>query len=138
MFEGHRKLKKYRRQKGLSQEGLSKVAGVPQTDICIYEKYKNSLSGQERKKIAEVLGVDECEFSPFAPGYDEADAIRCLLMLDDMVEVYVKRTPGGRYHIEPPISYMSSFFDEWLRMKKLLADEEITLGQYKAWREKYR
>lgn len=51
------RLKKLRKEKGLSQRELCKIVGIHITNISRYERGENKPTADVMKKIADVLGV---------------------------------------------------------------------------------
>lgn len=51
-------LRKYRLQKGLSQEKFAELAGLHRTYISDIERYKRSISLENIQKIADTIGIE--------------------------------------------------------------------------------
>lgn len=51
-------LKKYRTQKGLSQEAFAKVSGLHRTYISAIEREKRSIALENIQKVANALEID--------------------------------------------------------------------------------
>ena len=51
-------VRKYRKQKGLSQEKLAEESGLHRTYICDVECYKRSISLGNIEKIADALEIE--------------------------------------------------------------------------------
>jgi DNA-binding XRE family transcriptional regulator len=60
------KIRKFRRQAGLTQEELAEKSGLPQSHISRLEGGKHSPSRATLEKIAAALGVELKEFDPSA------------------------------------------------------------------------
>ncbi|ACM61502.1 DNA-binding XRE family transcriptional regulator [Caldicellulosiruptor bescii] len=57
-----KKLRKLRTQKGLSQQQLAKIAGVPQSTIWYIERENRNPTIKTMKRLATALGVSIEEF----------------------------------------------------------------------------
>ncbi|WP_371380927.1 helix-turn-helix domain-containing protein [Sporomusa aerivorans] len=51
-------LKRYRTERGLSQEGFADIAGLHRTYISAIEREKRSIALDNVEKIASALGID--------------------------------------------------------------------------------
>ena len=54
----HKRLRKYRKELGLTQEYVSKVLEVPRTTITAIESGERKVSTDELKKLSEIYGVN--------------------------------------------------------------------------------
>jgi transcriptional regulator with XRE-family HTH domain len=57
-----RNLRRLRRSKGLSQEGLADRAGINRNYVGMLEREENSATVDMLEKLADVLNVDPIEF----------------------------------------------------------------------------
>lgn len=53
-----RNLKKYRKQKGLSQKSFAEISGLHRTYISAVEREKRSIALENVQKIADALEID--------------------------------------------------------------------------------
>ena len=93
------KLKKKRKEKGLTQEKLAELVGVHPVSYARWESGDRQPKGKYLIKLSEVLGVPPSYF--FEPETEEPSSIQYLGELDGYIELPVMGTVGAGEMIVP-------------------------------------
>jgi transcriptional regulator with XRE-family HTH domain len=138
------RIKHFRNRKGLTQKELGEAIGfdsrTADVRIAQYEKGTRNPKKKYTDKIAEVLDVSEQALE--IPEIDTVDCIslfQFLFALEDenifTIDENADNIPCLKINGNDTSS-KNAIFTNWMNMKKLLLNGEITLEEYDDWRYK--
>ena len=132
------RIKQARKHRGFTQKELGMMVGFDEktADVRIaqYESSTRTPKTDMRNKLAEVLDINPRYFFD-SHQYAAEDIIFLLFELDDSLMLELQPFERNRkVNIHIPNSLVDEFLLEWMKLKRKLANGEITREQYTEWK----
>ena len=129
------KIKKIRKQKGLSRKQLAYMCDMSDFTIRGYELGSRTPSLKQLEKIAASLGVNVLAISDINID-TRVGVAHNLFELEEQYDITVTRK-NGCLCLTSNNSSIVNFLSEWNNMKEKFAAGEITQEEYDMWRYNY-
>lgn len=130
------KTRKFRTEKGLSQKGLAKMAGLSELAIRNYELGNRTPSDKQLAAIAGALAI-----SPFAISVPDIEShigvMHTLFALEEEYGATLVCEPGATYITFPTGSDLRCRLSDWGEAFSKLKAGSMTKEEYKEWKNTY-